>query len=213
MFNFFGKKQKKEAPRPVPIDLNVESQNMSNRMNDLALKIDQVDKQLKAQLQVYRTARNPTAKAQAKKKAMQLLKKKKMYEQHSNNLSNAQMTLDTVNMDCQMMRDNMNIMQVMKNTVQVQKDTLHAMGGIDGMYDVMDDMAELKEEQQEINEEIQRNLDVDVGDEELDAELDELDYQMRVEMDNDGLKAPISDVNGNPIVNNPDEAQLEDLLK
>ena len=32
-------------------------------------------------------------------------------------------------------------------------------------------------------------------------------------MDNDGLKAPISDVNGNPIVNNPDEAQLEDLLK
>jgi len=195
------------------IDLNVESQNMSNRMNDLALKIDQVDKQLKAQLQVYRTARNPTAKAQAKKKAMQLLKKKKMYEQHSNNLSNAQMTLDTVNMDCQMMRDNMNIMQVMKNTVQVQKDTLHAMGGIDGMYDVMDDMAELKDEQQEINEEIQRNLDVDVGDEELDAELDELDYQMRVEMDNDGLKAPISDVNGNPIVNNPDEAQLEDLLK
>ena len=155
MFNFFGKKQKKEAPRPVPIDLNVESQNMSNRMNDLALKIDQVDKQLKAQLQVYRTARNPTAKAQAKKKAMQLLKKKKMYEQHSNNLSNAQMTLDTVNMDCQMMRDNMNIMQVMKNTVQVQKDTLHAMGGIDGMYDVMDDMAELKDEQQEINEEIQ----------------------------------------------------------
>ena len=54
-----------------------------------------------------------------------------MYEQHSNNLSSAQMTLDSVNMDCQMMRDNMNIMQVMKNTVQVQKDTLHAMGGID----------------------------------------------------------------------------------
>ena len=211
MFNFFGQKPKKEAPRPVPIDLNVESQNMSNRMNDLALKIDQVDKQLKAQLQVYRTARNPTAKAQAKKKAMQLLKKKKMYEQHSNNLSNAQMTLDTVNMDCQMMRDNMNIMQVMKNTVQVQKDTLHAMGGIDGMYDVMDDMAELKDQQQEMNEEIQRNLDVDVGDEELDAELDELDYQMRVEMDNDGMRAPMDNIGG--MNNNNDEAQLEDLLK
>ncbi len=54
-----------------------------------------------------------------------------MYEQHSNNLSSPQMTLDSVNMDCQMMRDNRNIMQVMKNTVQVQKDTLHAIGGID----------------------------------------------------------------------------------
>ena len=77
---------------------------MSNRMNDLALKIDQVDKQLKAQLQVYRLSLNPTTKAQAK--AMQLLKKKKMYEQYSNNLSSAQMILDSVNMDCQMMREN-----------------------------------------------------------------------------------------------------------
>ena len=213
MFNFFGKKTKKEVRKPISIDLNIESKNMTNNMNGISLKIAEVDNQLKGQLQVYRSARNPKAKAQAKKKAMQLLKKKKIYEQHKNNLSNAQMTLDSVNMDCQMMRDNMNIMQVMKNTVQVQKDTLHAMGGIDGMYDVMDDMAELKEEQQEMNEEIQRNLDVDVGDEELDAELDELDYQMRVELDNDGLKAPMDNVNGNPLVNNPDEAQLEDLLK
>ena len=42
-----------------------------------------------------------------------------MYEQHSNNLSSAQMTLDSVKMDCQMMRDNMNIMQVMKNFFKV----------------------------------------------------------------------------------------------
>ena len=42
-----------------------------------------------------------------------------MYEQHSNNLSSAQMTLDSVNMNCQMMRNNMNIMQVMKNSFKV----------------------------------------------------------------------------------------------
>ncbi len=47
MFNFFRKKNKKEAP----IDLNVESQK-SNSMNNIVLKIDQVDKQVKAQLQV-----------------------------------------------------------------------------------------------------------------------------------------------------------------
>ena len=165
MFNFF--KQKEEKPKPVPVDLNITSMNLSNKLNETSLKVNAIDKELKAQLQVYRTARNPTQKVQAKKKATQLLKKKKMYEQHINNLSNTQMTVDSANMDCQIMRDNLNIMQVMKDTVQVQKDTMHAMGGVDSMYDVMDDMAEIKDEQKELNEEFQRNYDVDVGDEEM----------------------------------------------
>lgn len=210
MFNFFKKKE--EKPKPKPVDLNITSMNISNKLNETSLKISAVDKELKSQLQIYRTARNPTQKAQAKKKATQLLKKKKMYEQHYNNLSNTQMTVDSANMDCQIMRDNINIMQVMKDTVQVQKDTLHSMGGIDGMYDVMDDMAEIREEQQDLNEEFQRNYDVDVGDEELDAELDDLDYQMRLEMDNDGLKAPNEQVGGKQIKNS-DEAELEEALK
>ena len=210
MFNFFKKKE--EKPKPKPVDLNITSMNLSNKLNETSLKINAVDKELKSQLQIYRTARNPTQKAQAKKKATQLLKKKKMYEQHYNNLSNTQMTVDSANMDCQIMRDNLNIMQVMKDTVQVQKDTLHSMGGIEGMYDVMDDMAEIREEQQDLNEEFQRNYDVDVGDEELDAELDDLDYQMRLEMDNDGLKAPNEQVGGEQIKNS-DEAELEDAFK
>ena len=206
MFNFFKKKE--EKPKPIPVDLNITSMNLSNKLNETSLKVNAIDKELKAQLQIYRTTRNPTQKAQAKKNATQLLKKKKMYEQHINNLSNTQMTVDSANMDCQIMKDNMNIMQVMKDTVQVQKDTMHAMGGIDSMYDVMDDMAEIKDEQQELNEEFQRNYDVDVGDEELDAELDDLDYQMRMEMDNDGLKAPGEQVRGEQ-VKNSDEAELE----
>ena len=210
MFNFFKKKE--EKPKPKPVDLNITSMNLSNKLNETSLKINALDKELKSQLQIYRTARNPTQKAQAKKKATQLLKKKKMYEQHYNNLSNTQMTVDSANMDCQIMRDNLNIMQVMKDTVQVQKDTLHSMGGIERMYDVMDDMAEIREEQQDLNEEFQRNYDVDVGDEELDAELDDLDYQMRLEMDNDGLKAPNEQVGGEQIKNS-DEAELEDALK
>ena len=56
MFNFFRKKNKKEAPALV--NLNKESQNMSNRMNDLALKIDQVEKQLKAVIQLLKKKKN-----------------------------------------------------------------------------------------------------------------------------------------------------------
>ena len=122
MFNFFKKKE--EKPKPVPVDLNITSMNLSNKLNETSLKVNAIDKELKAQLQIYRNERNPTRKAQAKKKATQLLKKKKMYKQHINNLSNTQMTVDSANMDCQIMKDNMNIMQVMKDTVQVQKDTM-----------------------------------------------------------------------------------------
>lgn len=99
---------------------------------------------------MYRTARTQTAKTTAKKKATTLLKKKKIHKSHINSLSTTQMTVDLANMDCQMMKDNMNMFLVMKDTVQVQKDTINSMGGIDKMYDVLDDM-------QEINEEYQRN--------------------------------------------------------
>ena len=206
----FGKKKKEEPKRPPP-DLNNVSLNLSNKMNDMALKIQQTDKELRAQLTIMRTSGNPTAKAQAKKKATQLLKKKKMYENHYNNLSGTQMTVDSANVECQMMKDNLDIVRAMKDTVDVQKQTMKEMGGIDSMYDIMDEMAEIKEEQEEMNQEFQRNYDVDVGDEELEAELDALDYQMRADMDNSNMNAPQNQFGSQ--IKNDDEIDLEDALK
>ena len=84
----------------------------------------------------------------------------------------------------------MDIMQTMKSTVQTQKNMQYAIGDIDSMYDVMDDMAEIKEQQEEFNDELQRNLDVDIDDIDLNDEIDELDYQMRMEMDVQGMQVP-----------------------
>ena len=119
MFNFFKKKE--EKPKPIPVDLNITSMNLSNKLNETSLKVNAIDKELKAQLQIYRNERNPTKKAQAKKKATQLLKKKKMYEQHINNLSNTQMTVDSANLESQIIKDNMNIMQGMKYSMNDNK--------------------------------------------------------------------------------------------
>ena len=145
---------------------------------------------------------------------MHLLKKKKMYEAHINNLENTQMAVESAAMDCDIMKDNMAIMQTMKSTVQMQKDMMHAMGGIDSMYDVMDDMQDIKDQQEEFNEEMQRNFDVDVGDAELNDEIDELDYQMRMEMDNQGMNIPQHE-NNQPVANNYNDemAALEAELK
>ena len=213
MFEFFGKKSNKAPPKPQfqPVDLNATSHGISNRKNDTGLKLDQVEKELKAALLNYRQARTPQQKAQAKAKAMRLLKKKKLYQAHINNLENTQMAVEGAAMDVDIMKDNMAIMQTMKATVQTQKNMMHAMGGIDSMYDVMDDMAEIKEQQEEFNDEMQRNFDVDVDDADLNDEIDELDYQMRMEMDNQGMQVP-GEMNQNPNVN-AEEAALEAELK
>ena len=213
MFGFLGKKSNKAPPKPQfqPVDLNATSQGISNRKNDTGLKLDQVEKELKAALLNYRQARTPQQKAQAKAKAMRLLKKKKLYQAHINNLENTQMAVEGAAMDVDIMKDNMAIMQTMKATVQTQKNMMHAMGGIDSMYDVMDDMAEIKEQQEEFNDEMQRNFDVDVDDADLNDEIDELDYQMRMEMDNQGMQVP-GEMNQNPNVN-AEEAALEAELK
>ena len=62
---------------------------------------------------------------------MRLLKKKKMYQAHANNLENIQMAVESDDKDVDIMKDNMAIIQTMKSTVQTQKNMLHAIGGID----------------------------------------------------------------------------------
>ena len=217
MFNFFGKKKNAQKPQQqqfAPVDLNATSHGISNRKNDTQLKLEQVEKELKGALLNYRQARTPQQKAQAKNKAMRLLKKKKLYQAHVNNLENTQMAVESAAMDVDIMKDNMAIMQTMKATVQMQKDMMHAMGGIDSMYDVMDDMQEIKDQQEEFNDEMQRNFDIDVDDADLNDEIDELDYQMRMEMNNQGMQVP-GEMN-QPMANNnlnAEEAALEAELK
>ena len=212
MFNFFGKKKNKEPPKPqfTPVDLNATSQGISNRKNDTQLKLEQVEKELKGALVNYRQARTPQQKAQAKAKAMRLLKKKKLYQAHVNNLENTQMAVESAAMDVDIMKDNMSIMQTMKSTVQTLKNMLHSIGGSDSMYNVMDDIAEIKEQQEEYNDELQRNLDVDIDDTDLNDEIDELDYQMRIETYAQGMQVPQE---SNGPMKNAEEVALEAEIK
>ncbi len=137
-------------------------------MNDLKLKMETTDKELKCALEIYRNARNPTQKQQAKQKATNLLKKKKMYDAHMNSLQSTQFNVESAHMQTQMMKDNIDIMYTLKGTVELQKDMLGAMNA-DDVYNLMDDMRDLQDDQNEITEAFSRNYDVDVCDDELDA--------------------------------------------
>ena len=112
MLNFFGKKANAAPPKPQfqPVDLNANSHGMSNRKNNTQLKLSQVEKEFKGALVDYRQARTPQQKVQAKAKATRLLKKKKLYQAHVNNLENTQMAVESVARDVDIMKDNMAIM-------------------------------------------------------------------------------------------------------
>ena len=137
-------------------------------MNDVKLKLEVTEKELKSALEQLRSARTPQQKINAKKKAINLLKKKKMYDSHLNNLQNTQFNVENAHIQTTMMKENMEIINTMKTTVSVQKQMMGHMNA-DSVFDLMDDMRDLQDDQNEINDAFQRNYEIDVGDDELDA--------------------------------------------
>jgi hypothetical protein len=141
---------------------------LENNINDIKQKLDNTDKELKTALEVLRSARTPMQKQQAKQKASNILKKKKMYEAHYSNLSSTQLNVENAHIQTQMMRDNMDVMNTLKGTVELQKDMMQGMNP-DDIYNLMDNLKDMQEDQNEMNEAFTRNYEIDVGDDELDA--------------------------------------------
>jgi hypothetical protein len=110
--NIFGSKKKEEKKEVKPIDLMETSNRLGNNISGVKEKIDAIDKELKVALEAYRNARNPTVKQQAKAKCNNILKKKKMYEAHLNNLNNTQYNVESAHIQTQMIRDNIDIVTI-----------------------------------------------------------------------------------------------------
>lgn len=106
-------------------------------MDNTKLKIDSVNKELKVALEGIRNARTPLQKQQAKTKATNLLKKKKMYEGHLNTLSNTQMTVENAHVQTQMMKDNMDIVYNFSDNILDARNERHfkCSKGINGRYE------------------------------------------------------------------------------
>ena len=80
---------------------------------------------------------------------------------------------------------------------------------IDTVDDMIDEMHEIKYNQEEFTEAVQKNYDVEVNEEELDEELEQLDFDMRVELDSKELKVPDNKI---PSRREVDEKDLEKFV-
>jgi hypothetical protein len=112
MFNLFGKKKEKvEPPKTTRQDLDASAARLHERKEDMKLKLEKIELELKTALESYRLARTQPEKIRAKKKAVDALKRKKMYMAQMQNLEQVSFNVENVTMQAEIARDNADIVK------------------------------------------------------------------------------------------------------
>ena len=91
MKRVFGKKK---APGPPAPSLGDASASVGKRADHMDTKISALDKELNGYKQKLKTTKNPAAKKNIQKRAMEVLKRKKMYEGQRDTLMGQQFNMD-----------------------------------------------------------------------------------------------------------------------
>jgi len=169
-----------KAPAVTIEDAN---SNMETRGNTLDAKIDKLDQQLvKLREQISRTRPGPAQEA-TKRRALQILKQKRLYESQREQLYSQQFNLDQVAFTTESVKETVTTVQALK---AAKKDLTKAMKAkefnIDKIDKLQDEMMDLMDRQKEIQESLGQSYDVpDVDEDELMDELNALDYELATE--------------------------------
>ena len=112
-----------------------------------------------------------------------------MYENQLASLESSQFALENIKIQSDMMKDQINVMKTMKESSNLQKNMMKEMNA-DTMWDIAQDMREMQDEMEEVNEIFTESYRVDVDEGELDAELDELNFNMKDDFNPISLNKP-----------------------
>lgn len=180
MNRVFGKKK---APGPPPPTLTDASSGVGGRVDSIDVKIAQLEKELKVYKDKIKAAKSPAAKKQLQKRAMDVLKRKKMYETQRDQLAGQQFNIDQAAFGIESAKSNIQTVAAMKSANVELKKTLKQDLNIDEVEDMTDDMAELMYDFEEINDALGRNFATpdDLDEADLEAELDMLDDELEEE--------------------------------
>mmetsp|Transcript_20428 Transcript_20428/g.20813 ORF Transcript_20428/g.20813 Transcript_20428/m.20813 type:complete len:220 (-) Transcript_20428:97-756(-) len=177
MNRVFGKKKKAGPPAP----------GLGETSNGLGGRVDQMDKKiagLENELRVYKDkikkAKSPAAKQAVQKRAMEILKRKKMYESQRDMVAGQQFNIDQTSFGIESAQANVQTIAAMKGAHNELKKTMKNDLNIDDVEDLADDMADMMEDFNEINEALGRNFSTpdDIDEADLDAELELLEDEL-----------------------------------
>eukprot|EP00930_Biecheleria_cincta_P086662 TRINITY_DN75922_c0_g1_i1.p1 TRINITY_DN75922_c0_g1~~TRINITY_DN75922_c0_g1_i1.p1 ORF type:complete len:214 (-),score=85.25 TRINITY_DN75922_c0_g1_i1:197-838(-) len=162
-----GGSKSKEPEKPVA-NLQDASQSLETKIDDLAEKIKKADEEARGF--VAKQATDPTAKA----RAMQALKRKKMYEQQRDQLVNTQFNVENLAFQQEQAQITATTVEAMKAATEKLKQQT-AKIGVDQVDKLKDDMEEMAAEMKEIQDALahQTGGQTEVEDEAA-AELEQL---------------------------------------
>eukprot|EP01091_Cochliopodium_minus_P015590 TRINITY_DN5596_c0_g1_i1.p1 TRINITY_DN5596_c0_g1~~TRINITY_DN5596_c0_g1_i1.p1 ORF type:complete len:225 (-),score=75.61 TRINITY_DN5596_c0_g1_i1:28-654(-) len=171
MRRLFGTKQ----PEQPQVSLEETTKRMDGRTQHLDEKIRQLDKEIVEIKQKMSRLKPGGAKENLKKRALGLLKRKKMYEGQRDQLMNQQFNMENIQFQTETIKDTISTVQVMKNASKELKTQMKNVD-IDDIYDMQEEIEFAMEDCNEIQEALSRTYETPDGldDDELEAELDEL---------------------------------------
>eukprot|EP00850_Spirogloea_muscicola_P014169 SM000100S09396 [mRNA] locus=s100:122447:124178:+ [translate_table: standard] len=174
MRRVFGVKKEK-APPPTVEEAN---ERLSKRGDTVDDKIRKLDAQLAVCRETIKRARGPAQDA-AKRRALNLLKQKRMYEGQRDQLYSQSYNLEQVAFASEGLRDAQHTMAAMKSANKDLKGNMKTLR-IEDIDKLQDDMMDIMDYSNEVQETLGRSYGVpdDIDEEDLMGELDALEADM-----------------------------------
>ena len=142
MKRVFGKK-KQSAPAPT---LDQASEGLGGRIDGMDKKISDLEGELRVYKDKIKKTKSPAAKKQLQKRALEILKRKRMYEQQRDAVSGQQFNIDQTNFGLESAKASISTVAAMKAANKELKKTIKKDLDIDDVDDLADDMAELMDD-------------------------------------------------------------------
>ena len=187
MKKLFGAK-KKEEPKPPAPTMQETSAKLGDRQKVIQVKVDECNKELVAIKTQMKTAKGMAYKS-LQNKALQVLRRRKMYDAQLSNVMNQQFNVDQVQFTSETIASTIDTFAALKEATAVQAQEMKKLD-MNKMEDLFDDLADLMADQEEIQEIMGRSYQVDYDESELMDELAELDEEIVNEQLSDGLNVP-----------------------
>jgi len=148
MRRVFGKK-KASAPAPSLTDA---SSGLGGRIDEMDKKINDLETELRGYKDRIKKTNSPAAKKQLQKRALEVLKRKRMYEQQRDQIAGQQFNVDQASFGIESAKANVQTVAAMKQANKELKQVIKQDLDIDAVDDLADDMAELMDDFNEVNE-------------------------------------------------------------
>lgn len=174
------------APAPVkkeekpPVDMTAHTAKLEVRIQEINGNVATVDAELK-QLYPKMKAAKGSQQNFYKQRIVNLMKKRKMYQQQIDAFLGQQMTMEKVAFTNETIQNTIETTKALKVAVTAQQQQMKELD-FDELADMRDEMAEMAFENQQINELLSQNVyDCDANEDDLDAELKALDDEIYME--------------------------------